>query len=79
MIDNRLIAKSPEYFTGGQKPFLSADDPAEGVDKLEVYFAGALEVKVSIQADGEPIYRDKLNFPDRFFINSKLTKLLPIV
>lgn len=67
-LDDVHLEKSTKSFVNPHKPALAQYKVADGIDSIEVFYAGLLTPKLSILVNGEIIYADKLGWLDRLVV-----------
>jgi len=66
-----------QFLAEGDKPIASVNRINDKIRFLNIYACGAFKPKLSIEVNDKFIYQDKLNFFDRYLLNSpKLTKTI---
>ena len=77
IVDNEIVGGWGAVLTEGDNPIVSVNRINDKIRFLNIYACGAFKPKLSIEVNDKFIYQDKLNFFDRYLLNSpKLTKTI---
>ena len=65
-LDDEHLDKNTDMIANPKKVLLSKYEVSDEIKSIEVFAAGAFEIKIAIIVNGDVILRDKLSLIDRF-------------